>query len=183
MHERFGKDQYHLLLCQLFCIRQLASVLEYIEHFSSLVDQLSVYDSVIDPLYYATHFVDGLCDDIRVVVLMQRPMDMDTAGSLALLQEKVIAPGMRDEFHKGDRGSWGKPMSKMTMPLPPPNKMESHVHVLAQADRRPLVQGQNAEETLASLRAFRRAKGLCECCTKNWQQGHTCITTIQLHIL
>lgn len=171
MHERFGKDQYHLLLCQLFCIRQLASVLEYIEHFSSLVDQLSVYDSVVDPLYYATRFVDGLRDDIHVVVLMQRPMDMDTAGSLALLQEKVIAPGMRDEFHKGDRGSWGKPMS------------ESHVHVLAQADRRPSVQGQNAEETLASLRAFRRAKGLCERCTKNWQQGHTCITTIQLHIL
>ena len=37
-------------------------------------------------------FVDGLRHDIKSVVLLQRPKDLDTAATLALLQEEV-APG------------------------------------------------------------------------------------------
>lgn len=45
LHERFSKNQHQLLIRQLFRIKQNDSVAEYIEQFSSLVDQLSAYES------------------------------------------------------------------------------------------------------------------------------------------
>ena len=34
-------------------------------------------------------FVEGLRSDIRAVLMVQRPMDLDTACALAILQEEV----------------------------------------------------------------------------------------------
>ena len=79
-----------------------------------------MYESGVDPLYFVTRFVDGLCDDIRAVVMLQRPMDLDTVCSLALLQEEVAAPTMRSEFRKGDRGIWSKSQHKTALSLPQP---------------------------------------------------------------
>jgi hypothetical protein len=44
----FSKDQYQFLLCQLFRLHQSGNVSEYIKQILSLVDQLSIYDSVGD---------------------------------------------------------------------------------------------------------------------------------------
>jgi hypothetical protein len=87
LHGRFGRDQHQSLLRQLFHIKQTAALSEYIDRFSTLVDQLSAYEHVSDPMYFTTRFVEGLRADIRVVVLIQHPCDLDTACSLALLQE------------------------------------------------------------------------------------------------
>ena len=94
LHEHFGKDQYQSLVRQLFRIKQLGTIAEYIEQFSNLVDQLLTYESVADPLFFSTRFVDGLRDDIRAVVLVQRPSDLDNACILALLQEEVANGGI-----------------------------------------------------------------------------------------
>jgi hypothetical protein len=48
LYECFSKDQYQFLLHQLFCIHQSGNVSEYIKQILSLVDQLSIYDSVGD---------------------------------------------------------------------------------------------------------------------------------------
>lgn len=53
------------------------------------------------------HFVDGLCDDIRAAVYMQRPSSVDVAYVLALLQEELVDP-----WHQN-------PPSKSMPPLPP----------------------------------------------------------------
>jgi hypothetical protein len=45
-------------------------VAEYIERFSTLVDQLTAYEAAHDPLYFTTRFVDGLRGDIRAVVVI-----------------------------------------------------------------------------------------------------------------
>ena len=90
----FGKDQYQSLVRQLFRIKQLGTIAEYIEQFSNLVDQLLTYESVADPLFFSTRFVDGLHDDIRAVVLVERPSNLDTACTLALLQEEVANGGI-----------------------------------------------------------------------------------------
>lgn len=42
-----------------------------------------------DPLYYTLKFVDGLKDDIKAVVMLQRSSDFDTAVVLAQLQEEA----------------------------------------------------------------------------------------------
>lgn len=62
---------------------------EYIEEYYALVDQLAAYFSSNDPLYYVLRFVDGLRDDIKSVVLVQHPRDLDTAVALASLQDEV----------------------------------------------------------------------------------------------
>ncbi|MFS9531730.1 hypothetical protein Q6247_26580, partial [Klebsiella pneumoniae] len=82
------------------------------EHFSGLVDQLSAYESVPDPVVLCTRFVDGFRDDIRAVVLLHRPVDLDTACTLALLQEEVAEPVKQKEFSKRDPKYWSKPAVK-----------------------------------------------------------------------
>jgi hypothetical protein len=83
--ERFGKDQHALLVRQLFHIRQVGSVAEYVDQFAQLVDQLNSYQEMKDPLYYTTWFLDGLRHDIKSTVMIQRPKDLDTAFVLTQL--------------------------------------------------------------------------------------------------
>jgi hypothetical protein len=89
IHDRFGRDQHESLIRQLFHIKKLGTMQEYIDKFSELVDQLVAYEHSSDFRYYTTRFVDGLKDDVKSVVLVQRPTDLDTAYTLALLQEEV----------------------------------------------------------------------------------------------
>jgi hypothetical protein len=90
--DHFGRDQHELLIRQLFHIKQVGSVADYIEKFASLMDQLATYESSTDPLHYTMKFIDGLCDDLKASVLIQRPSDLDTAYVLAQLQEEVSFP-------------------------------------------------------------------------------------------
>jgi len=92
VRERFCHDQHELLIRQLFHIKQTTSVQEYVDQFVDLIEQLSAYTPNPDTLSYTTRFIDGLCDDIRSVVLVQRPTDLDAACSLALLQEEAVEP-------------------------------------------------------------------------------------------
>jgi hypothetical protein len=91
IHEWFGCDQHESLIRKMFQIRQLGSVDDYVEQFCTLVDHLSAYEANVDPLYYTMRFVDGLRDDIRSVVMVQRPSTLDTACSLALVQEEATS--------------------------------------------------------------------------------------------
>ena len=73
------------MIRQLYHIRQTSIVADYVERFSELVDQLIAYEHSTDPMYYTICFMDGLHDNIRSIVLVQRPSSLDTAYSLALL--------------------------------------------------------------------------------------------------
>lgn len=97
------------MLQQLFCFKQTPIVPEYIDRFSKLVDQLSAYDNVSDPMYFTTRFIAGLRPDVRVVVIIEHPCDLDTACSLAHLQEEVSEPLRRRDFLKYDLSEWSKP--------------------------------------------------------------------------
>jgi hypothetical protein len=118
--DRFGRDQHQALLRQLFRIRQTGSVEEYIARFSTLMDQLSAYEAMTDPLYFTTRFVEGLHEDVRAVVMVQHPGDLDTACTLALLQEEVSEPVRRKDWPLGGPVSWAKSRHKGPFPLPSP---------------------------------------------------------------
>jgi hypothetical protein len=96
IHDRFNHDQHESLIRQLFHIKQVGTIQEYIDKFSYLVHQLVAYEHSSDFWYYTTRFVDGLKDDVKAVVLVQRPTDLDTAYTNVLLQEEV------DSAHKWD---------------------------------------------------------------------------------
>jgi hypothetical protein len=89
IYDQFSHDQHEIFIRQLFKIKQTTSVQEYIDRFCELVDQLQAYSGHFDPLYHTTRFVDGLKEDIKTVILVQRLRDLDTACCRALLQEEM----------------------------------------------------------------------------------------------
>lgn len=78
-----------MLIRQFYAIKQLTSVTDFIERFETLMHHLISYSELTHPYFFLTRFVEELRPDIRAVVLIQRPQDLDTACSLALLQEEV----------------------------------------------------------------------------------------------
>ena len=79
-------------------IHQISFVQDYVDRFSELVDQLKAYDSSTSALHYITRFLDGLHFEIRSVILVQRPDSLDTAYTLALLQEEAAESSRRCDF-------------------------------------------------------------------------------------
>jgi hypothetical protein len=154
--ECFGKDQHELPNRQLFNIRQSGTVTEYITEYTKLVDQLIAYGKHTNPVYFAMRFVDGLRDDIRQVVHMHRPSTLDSACSLALLQEEMLHSGQRRDCRRPDpyMGVKHVPRGPMPLPLAPrPDKNGVPAATTAANERR----GRSVEDKLAMLCNYRRA--------------------------
>jgi hypothetical protein len=81
----FGRDQHELLVRQLLQIKQSRPIAEYIDKFAGLIYQLAAYEGMGNPLHFTMRFIDGLKDDLKSAVLIQRPKDLDTAYILAQL--------------------------------------------------------------------------------------------------
>lgn len=111
IRERFCRDQHELLIRQMFHIKMTSTVQDYVDRFVDLIEQLSVYTEHPDYLTYTTRFIDGLRDDIRAIVLVQRPTDLDSACTLALLQEESTEPGNRKEVRRTDGSPFVKPQT------------------------------------------------------------------------
>jgi hypothetical protein len=105
LHDRFDRDRHESLIRQLFHIHQTSTVSDYLARYTSLVDQLTVYSPKHDKLYFTMRFIDGLRPDIKSVVLVQRPKDLDTAATLALLQEEVSPVPLTHPMRPGDWSS------------------------------------------------------------------------------
>lgn len=174
--DRFGRGQQELLLRQFFRLKQLGSVSAYVEEFSGLVDHLIAYGHSTDPLYYTTRFIDGLRDDIRSIVLVHRPASLDSACSLALLQEEVGDSARRRDFRRPDTGFPSRTPPRGPLPLPPPPRPDNSP-VAAPAEAK------SPTDKFSALRAYRRARGLCDRCAEKWKPGHKCSPTVQLHVL
>ena len=81
MSSRFDRDEQNQIIRQFFRHRQTASVSEYIETFNELVHQMLAHDPTIASSVICNRFIDGLHDDIRDVVIVHRPQDLDTSSS------------------------------------------------------------------------------------------------------
>jgi hypothetical protein len=145
--ERFGREQKELLIRQLFHISQTSSIADYVERFAELVDQLTSYDHVTDPVYYAMRFMDGLRDDIRSAVSLHRPANFDTAASLALLQDDLGAPHRAVKKSEGVYGARGPPRGPL--PLPPPPRIDKQPPLLLSEEKK-LCEGKSPEEKMAT---------------------------------
>ena len=58
------------LIRQLFNIKRLTYVLEYVTQFTKLVGQLATYPSNTDQFYFVMDFIDGLHSDIKLIGLV-----------------------------------------------------------------------------------------------------------------
>lgn len=174
----FGEEQHEFLVRQLFHIRQTSSVEEYVDRFVELVDQLASHENNPNPLHYTMRFIDGLREDLRAAVLIQRPSDLDTTFVLAKLQEEVSLPSKRKDIQRND---FSYPHKQDVPAMLRADKLSSS----SAKDRRAqdVVKSRSTGERWTALKAYRRAQGLCQNCAKKWSKDHICADKIQLHAL
>lgn len=114
-------------------------------------------------------FVDGLCDDIKSVIMVQRPSNLDTACSLALVQEEAILSRCGQRLESAGYRNLSKAADTVGY---------SYLSKGVDQSKTPL-----PEDKMSALRCFRRAKGLCERCVEKWSHGHKFGATAQLHAM
>ena len=120
---RFGRNQNQALLRQLYHIHQTTSVGDYVDRFSELIDHLAAYEPNLDTVHYTTRFLDGSKPAIRSIISIQCPVDLDTAYSLALLQEEVVeVPTMFHSRHPPLLTLPAPPRRPLPLPAPPAAK-------------------------------------------------------------
>jgi hypothetical protein len=133
---RFGRSQHQALLRQLYHIQQQTSVTDYVERFAELIDQLAAYEQNMNSLHYVTRFQDGLWPNIRAAVAIQCPVELDTAYSLALLQEEMSEQPVHG--HGRELSLPGPtpilalpapPRRPLPLPVPPPTINRTQVHL------------------------------------------------------
>jgi hypothetical protein len=166
LHDRFDRDQKELLIRHLFHAKQTSSVAAYITQFTELVDQLKAYSQSTDPLFYTMRFIDGLRADIKSIVLVLRPKDLDTACTVALLQEEA---GSALQQRPGRSGDWSSTSrlpvtSHSATPFQPPHRPDKPVQA-PQA---------SSDAKLTAIKSYRRALGLCFKCGVKWSKDHKC---------
>jgi hypothetical protein len=184
VHDRFGRDQHEALIRQLFHIRRLRSVAEYVEKFSTLVDQLAAYEADANPLYYTMHFVGGLRDDIKSMVMIQRSSTLDYACALAMVQEEAADSNKGKESRRYEPSS-NRAVHGSAVALSVPPKFDKSLPATGVEDRRAIdgARATSADDKMRALRQYRRARGLCDCCAEKWVHDHKCAPTVQLQVI
>lgn len=143
------------------------------------------YDPTFKPVYFVTKFVEGLKHEIRSAILLQRPGDLDAACTLAFLQEEALEGDKGIDIKKGEGSGSAKHSVRVALPLPTPPTVKGGSPSFAE-ERRISDNGrsQNREmDRLATLKAYRRSKGLCFTCGEKWGREHKCASSIQLHVV
>lgn len=175
---RFSRDRQRTLIQQWIRITQSSSVKDYVERFDSIMHQLLAYGGANDPIYFVTKFVDGLKDNIRTAVMMLRPDDLDSACSLALLQEEALEGMPLSSAKRPDSGVYVK--ARITAN---PVMMNKGTTLATGEDKKGIDMTRTRDEKLSSLKAYRRSKGLCFTCGERWSRDHKCASAIQLHVV
>lgn len=95
--------------------------------------------------------------------MVQRPCDLDSACTLALLQEEALEPSHRRDFKKYDTSIFTKTTNiKGALPLPPPLP---RAHVATNEKKGAYaVPSSSTDDKLSALRSYWKARGLCIQC-------------------
>jgi len=102
--DRFDRDQSQTQLRQLDNLRQQGSVTEYLEQFEKLSHGILLYNPSYDDTYFVVRFLGGLKEDIRAAIALHQPKDVQTASTLALLQEEELEQCKKKGlFHSDNR--------------------------------------------------------------------------------
>lgn len=93
----FGRDHHQLLIHRFYAIRQTNSVHDYTDRFEHLTNQLLSYSNEVHKFNFLMRIIGGLRVDLRAAIMLQWPVDLNTACSLALVQEEV-QDGVRPDY-------------------------------------------------------------------------------------
>jgi len=179
---RFTRDRQEGLIRQWFHVQQTGTVEEYVEKFDSLMHQLIAYDGTLKPVYFVTSFVEGLKDEIRGVVFVQRPSDLDSACAIALLQEEALAGTKPSGIRRVEVNPGYKHVTRINNPVSAPNTPRTGT-AYSPEDRRNSDANKAKEDRISALKAYRKSKGLCFVCGERWGRDHKCATSVQIHFV
>lgn len=157
------------------------------------MNHLMTYSDDIHTLYFLTRFIEGLRGYIRAVVMVQRPLDLDTAVSLACLHEEV-ADGLYSEKRTSNQYPVSRIQSVALVPLPwpappsvvatTPSKYPSLLSPSSEDRRRnEAARAPNSASKIQALKNYRRSRGLCFKRGERWGHEHSCPPSVSLHIL
>lgn len=173
MVHRFGKNQHQSLIRKVYKLVQTGTVEEYVNQFSELIDQLAAYETQTDQLHYVTRFMEGLKPSVRLLVVVQLPQDLDTAYTIALVQEEV-----GDGFTTLNSSHYQQRQGAVQHNVVRVTEDKRQVEPTRAPD-----QNRGHEDKLSALKNYRRAKGLCFTCGERWSREHKCGATVQLHVV
>lgn len=171
--ERRGGDpnQHQNLLQQLFRISQTSTVVDYVERFANLYDQISTYEEAPNHLHYTTRFLDGLKPGVRVAVALWKPRDLDAAYDLVFLHEEL------GEGITQINSSSSFKVAALPLPLHPKARLSDDQKMFET-----LKQVQTGDRCYV-LRTYRKSKELCFVCGEKWSTYHTCKSYFQLYVV
>lgn len=86
----FGTDDYRTAITELLSLKQTGTVQQYTAQFQSLQFDVNMHSCQYDDLFFASKYVDGLRDDIRVVVEPQVPTTVNRALVIAKMQQRLL---------------------------------------------------------------------------------------------
>jgi hypothetical protein len=178
---RFERDQHNSLMRIFFHITQSDTITEYVEQFDTLMHQILAHDPQFSISAIVNRFIDGLAPEIRSIVFIHRPLDLDTAVSLALLQEELVQPLVSPSSSRMNHSSTHKAVHRQfnTTSSPPAAVGQGMLKQTSPDLRKP---GQD-DCKVAALMAYRKAKGLCYKCGLRWNPTHQCSATVPLHVV
>lgn len=180
---RFTRDRQEALVRQWFHIRQTNTVAEYVEKFDSLMHQLLAYEQSVPQVYFVQKFIDGLKDEVRRVVIVHRPQDMDTASLVALLQEEALEGVKIGVFRRSDSTNYLRPMHKVNFQVNLQTTPTRDNWVTQGEEKKGAESAKTKEDRLATLKSYRRSKGLCFTCGERWGKDHKCSPSVQLYVV
>lgn len=152
---------------QLLILNQVGTVEEYTTKFDTLRHQILLAAPNTHEVLFVERYIAGLRSEIRSAVVLHRPEDVDTASSLALLQEVELE---NDKLQASLKNS-PRYSSKHTAYT---DKSKASA---APDDFRKM------SEKLEALRAYPKSKNLCFTCGEPWARGHKCPDKVPIHVM
>ncbi|CAN6360906.1 unnamed protein product [Urochloa humidicola] len=182
VEQKFGRDLYQNDMRDLLAIKQTSTVLEYAERFESAKHKVLVHNKDMGEVFFVQKFLDGLYFSISDVISIHRPRTVDSALSMALMQEQILeaagkrlSPRTRDHQRYSHRSNQSGTVAVSTSALPAvPN-----APLLTDKPRPP----SHWDDKLQALRSACKAKGLCMKCGEQYGPQHRCPKHIPLHVL
>ncbi|CAO2189278.1 unnamed protein product [Urochloa humidicola] len=182
VEEKFGRDLYQNNMRDLLAIKQTSDVLEYAERFEQAKHKVLLHNKDMGEVFFVQKFLDGLNFHISSAIALHRPRIVDSALSMAIMQEQILevinklrSPRPREHSRFSSRNQQ-QAGSSSTAPA-----TQGVLATAPSKDKQRLKP--RWDDKLSALRAARWAKGLCMKCGEPYSPQHRCPTHVPLHIM
>jgi hypothetical protein len=93
IEEKFGTYDYRKAIQELLSIKHDVFLEDYNKDFEVVQFHVSMFNSVFDDMFFTSHYVNGLRDEIKHPIQSQLPDSVDRASLLARIQQRILEKG------------------------------------------------------------------------------------------